>query len=94
MVAIGILRHTHTRPWVCMGVRRCAQVCAGVRRCARVYACDTPACVRVCAQVCPRYAQVRARGRGGRARAFNLVGSLWHTKKTKFEKKEIPMPIL
>lgn len=33
-------------------------------------------------------------GAGGARVALPCVGSLWHTKKTKFEKKEVPMPIL
>jgi len=73
-----------------MGVHGCAQVCAGVpagvRGCTRV----TRPRVYVCARRCTRVTRM---GAGGGARAFNLVGSLWHTKKTKFEKKEIPMPI-
>ena len=80
-LAIGILWHTHTRPWVYAGTP------TRVRRYAR-------GCVRVYAQVCAGVRALRAGVRGGCARAFNLVGYRWHTKKTKFEKKEIPMPIL
>ena len=81
MVAIGILRHTHTRPWVYAGtptrvrryargcVRVYAQVCAGVpagvRGCTRV----TRPRVYVCARRCTRVTRRYARGGGGGSRA-------------------------
>ena len=52
MVAIGSLRHTHTRPWVYAGVP------TRVRRYAR-------GCVRVYAQVRAGVRALRAWGRGG-----------------------------
>ena len=81
-----------------MGVHGCAWVCVGVR--VGVHGC-VHACTQVCARVRTRVragtrrcTRVTRMGVGGCARAFNLVGYLWHTKKTKFEKKEVPMPIL